>query len=165
MRQEKGSVSLNKKEEPVHPNSELPKRKDRVPATLQIQFLWSNGWSASLIIFFLITSFIYVSKCVANIVIHVPLFFIFVVKDRQKVSKCDNKQIPNTTWYKTQIISSNYMHPPRQRHSTKVMECVTRVTGQPVSSFPLFQPPHRQQMPPVLTVPGSPGGPASPFSP
>lgn len=33
MRQEKGSVSLNKKEEPVHPNSELPKRKDRVPAT------------------------------------------------------------------------------------------------------------------------------------
>lgn len=36
-------MSLNKKEEPVHPNSELPKRKDRVPATLQIQFLWSNG--------------------------------------------------------------------------------------------------------------------------
>ena len=66
------------------------------------------------------------------------LFFIFAVKGRQKVSKCDNELIPNTAWYKTQIISSNYMHPPGQRHPTKVVECVVKVTGQPVSLFPSF---------------------------
>ena len=42
MGQEKGSVSLNKKEEAVHPNSELPKCEDRVSTTLQTQFLWSS---------------------------------------------------------------------------------------------------------------------------
>lgn len=78
------------------------------------------------------------------------------------------------------VITSKYQTPHGTKHKSSVQITCTpqanvilrrswsvwsRWRVSPSLYFPLFQPPHRQQMPPVLTVPGSPGGPASPFSP